>query len=301
MSVSSPRSRPRASAIVVTVVVVISSLLTAVVLTSTAAARSTTSGLTASTSPSATPSGSSTSGATPAPAAKNSATPSPTSSSVTAAAPSAAAAPTQVLTIGDSIMKGFGLSSADAWPELISATNGWNLTTLACDGAGFVTPGNPAECGDTLVDVSRSAATLHPDLIIIEGSSNDFGQSNSQLLSATVSALTILRSEFPNAKIIGLSTVWSETAPPAQLADTNSQMQKAVTAVGGHYLDIGQPLGGHSELMQNDDVHPTVAGQKVLAATIQGAIAAEQQAIALQKKQQQEQEQKLKMMSRWEY
>jgi acyl-CoA thioesterase-1 len=274
MSVSSPRSRPRASAIVVTVVVVVSSLLTAVVLTSTAAARSTTSGLTASTSPSAKPSGSSTSGATPAPAAKNSATPSPTSSSVTAAAPSAAAAPTQVLTIGDSIMKGFGLSSADAWPELISATNGWDLTSLACDGAGFLAPGSPDECGNTFVDVSRTAANLTPDLIIIEGSSNDFGQPNPQLLSATVTALTILRSEFPNAEIIGLSTVWSDTEPPAQLADIDSQVEQAVIAVGGRYLDIGQPFGAHPELLQGDDVHPTVAGQVALAAAIQTAITA---------------------------
>jgi acyl-CoA thioesterase-1 len=205
----------------------------------------------------------------------------------------------QVLTIGDSIMKGFGLTQADAWPELISSANGWDLTTLACDGAGFLALGNPDECGDTLVDVSRSAANLHPDLIIIEGSSNDFGESNSQLLAATGSALTSLRSEFPNADIIGLSTVWSETEPPAQLADINSQVQQAVTAVGGHYLDIGQPLGGHPELMQDDDVHPTVAGQAVLASAIQAAILTEQHATAVQKKQEQEQEQELKMMSRW--
>jgi len=180
-------------------------------------------------------------------------------------------------------MRGFGLTPADAWPELISAANGWNLTTLACDGAGFLTPGSPDECGDDFVDVSRSAATLHPDLIIIEGSSNDFGQPNPQLLSATVTALTILRSEFPNAEIIGLSTVWSDTEPPAQLADINSQVEQAVIAVGGRYLDIGQPLVAHPKLMQDDGIHPTAAGQVVLATAIQTAITAEQQAIIEQK------------------
>lgn len=189
-------------------------------------------------------------------------------------APVAATPPKKVLTIGDSIMKGYGLTPGDAWPELISATNGWDLTSLACDGAGFLASGNPDECGNSFVDVSRSAASLDPDLIIIEGSSNDFGQSNSQLLSATVSALTILRSEFPNAEIIGLSTVWSDTEPPAQLADINAQVQRAVTAVGGRYLDIGQPLRAHPELLQDDDVHPTVTGQVALASAIQTAIAA---------------------------
>jgi acyl-CoA thioesterase-1 len=235
--------------------VAVSSLLTAVALTSAAGVRSTTTGLSTASSLSGTPS------AAPAPVA---------------------APPTQVLTIGDSIMKGFGLTPADAWPELISAANGWSLTTLACDGAGFLTPGSPDECGDNFVDVSRSAAILHPDLIIIEGSSNDFGRPNTELLSATLSALAILRSEFPNAEIIGLSTVWSDTTPPDQLAEISSQVQQAVTAVGGHYLDIGQPLGAHPELMQDDDVHPTVAGQQHLATAIQAAIAAEQQEITRQ-------------------
>lgn len=261
-------------------VVALGSLLAAGSLTWTLAARAASADITARPSPSGFPS------ATPV-------------ASAAAATPVVAPVPTRVVAIGDSIMKGFGLSPADAWPELISATNGWSLDTLACDGAGFVQPGSSLECGDTFVDVSRSAATLAPDLIIIEGSSNDFGQSNSELLSATISALTILRTQSPNTEIIGLSTVWSETTPPAQLADINSQVQEAVEAVGGHYLDIGQPLSGHPELMQGDDVHPTVAGQAVLAAAIQTAVTGEQQALASQQKLQQEQVEKLKIMARW--
>ena len=240
-------------------VVALGSIITVVAMAATAEPQSTTAHLSTASSSNGTPS------ATPATPATPSATP---------ATPVTAASPKKVLTIGDSIMKGFGLTPTDAWPELISATNGWELTSLACDGAGFLAPGSPDECGNTLVDVSRSAATLHPDLIIIEGSSNDFGQSNSQLLSATLTALTTLRSEFPNAEIIGLSTVWSDTEPPAQLAAINSQVQQAVTAVGGRYLDIGQPFAAHPELLQGDDVHPTVTGQVVLAAAIQTAISA---------------------------
>jgi acyl-CoA thioesterase-1 len=206
-------------------------------------------------------------------------TPSSTATpSVTPPAPPALVvpvAPLQVLTIGDSIMRGWGLTPADAWPKVISLTNGWDVTNLGCDDAGFVVSGKPSQCADTLVGVSSSVAALHPDLIIIEGSSNDFGQSNTQLLAATIKALAILRSQFSNADIVGLSTVWSDTAPPSQLADVNSQVQQAVTAVGGRYFDIGQPLGGHPEFLQNDGVHPTATGQAALAAAIQTAIMAE--------------------------
>lgn len=253
--------------------VAIGSVLTALVVISSASQQSTAVSLSAQSRAKGSSLGGSVANSTGAAPTSSAVKPSP--SGATSAAPPAAvaAAPIQVLMIGDSIMKGFGLSPTESWPGLVSNANNWKLTTLACDGAGFVAPGNPSECGGSFVDVSRSAATLNPDLIIIEGSSNDFGQPNSELLSATVDALAILRSEFPSVEIIGLSTVWSESDPPAQLADVNSQVEQAVTAVGGYYLDIGQPLGGHPELMQDDDVHPSTAGQKVLAAAIQSAIA----------------------------
>ena len=274
---ASPTRSPSLTIAIALVAVAAGSLITVVVLFQTGVARSTSTGALAQSNAVSTSSGAASVGA--GAADKSAVTPSP--ASTRSAIP--AAAPMQVLTIGDSIMKGYGVSPADAWPELISAANGWDLTTLACDGAGFVDLGNPAECGDTLVDIVRSAATLHPDLIIIEGSSNDLEHPNSELLAATTSALTILRSEFPNAEIIGLSAIWPTTDPPAQLADINSQVQQAVTAVGGHYLDIGQPLVAHPKLMQDDGIHPTVAGQVVLATAIRTAITAEQQAIINQK------------------
>ncbi len=192
-------------------------------------------------------------------------------------APQAVMAPPQVLTIGDSIMKGFGLPTSQAWPALIAAQNGWDLTTLACNGAGFLTIGSTQDCGNNFPGVVVAAAALHPDIIIISGSSNDFGENNTALLDSTITALTRLRAEFPNARIIGLSTVWGDTAPPAQLAQIDTQVTQAVEQVGGTYLDIGQPLASHPELMQADDVHPTADGQLVLDAAIQGAFATAQQ------------------------
>ena len=183
-------------------------------------------------------------------------------------APQAVMAAPQVLTIGDSIMKGFGLSTSQAWPALIAAHNGWELTTLACNGAGFLTIGSAQDCGKNFPGVVIAAAALHPDIIIISGSSNDFGENNTALLDSTITAFTRLRAEFPNARIIGLSTVWGRHRPPAQLAQIDAQVTQAVEQVGGTYLDIGQPLASHPELMQVDDVHPTAAGQLVLDAAI---------------------------------
>ena len=187
-------------------------------------------------------------------------------------------APLQVLTIGDSVMKGFGVEAGEAWPQLISQQDGWSLTTLACNGAGFLAIGNPNDCDSNFSSIVQAAGSLHPALVVIEGSSNDFGMSNSSLLESTVRAVSALHAEFPQAKIVGLSAVWGDTTVPDEIAEIDSQVQQAMTQVGGTYVDFGQPLSGHPELMQSDDVHPTAAGQQVLAAAIKDALVSVEQA-----------------------
>jgi acyl-CoA thioesterase-1 len=195
-----------------------------------------------------------------------------TASSAKATSTATALPALQVLTIGDSIMNGHGLAPADAWPYLVAGDYGWSVTNEGCDGAGVLSPGG-GKCDTDFDGIITAEASTTPDIVIFEGSSNDFGEDNDDLLAATISELQTIKSEFPLAEIVGLSTLWGSTAPPAELAIVNSQVQQAVKAVGGTYIDIGQPMEGHLELMQSDDVHPTAAGQVVLASTIEAALA----------------------------
>jgi acyl-CoA thioesterase-1 len=178
----------------------------------------------------------------------------------------------KVLTIGDSIMNGFRLSAGQAWPSLVAINDGFTVTNDACDGAGVVAIGAYDECDSTFGGVISSAAALDPDIVIFEGSSNDFGEDNADLVAATTADLQAIRTEFPKAEIVGLSTLWGFDDPPDQLADVNAQVKQAVTEVGGTFVDIGQPMFDHPELMQWDDVHPDADGQAVLATTIEAAI-----------------------------
>ncbi len=168
-------------------------------------------------------------------------------------------------------MKGHGLDADQAWPALMASQDGWRLDNLACDGAGFLTVGDDSDCGETFSGLVKKAVALHPRTVIIEGSSNDFGESDDALFPETVSQLQRLRAALPDAQIIGLSTIWGDTTAPEQLADVNEQVQTAVQKVGGRYLDIGQPLFGHPEWMQSDDVHPTAAGQLAIFGAVQTA------------------------------
>ncbi|HAM25176.1 MAG TPA: SGNH/GDSL hydrolase family protein [Microbacteriaceae bacterium] len=177
-----------------------------------------------------------------------------------------------VAAIGDSIMKGHGLTPAQAWPELLARSNHWALDNLSCDGAGFVKTGDADDCGGDFSGLVAEAVTAKPSLIIISGSSNDLGISNAQLEEQTIQVVKALRAALPTTTIVGISTVWNDTVAPDQMDDINEQVRQAVKGVGGVYLDIGQPLAGHRSWLQSDDVHPTARGQRELAKAIAGAV-----------------------------
>ncbi|MES2171803.1 MAG: SGNH/GDSL hydrolase family protein [Actinomycetota bacterium] len=189
--------------------------------------------------------------------------------------PSSSPAPVpHVVMIGDSIMRGYGLDTTDeAWPQLLATDEGWDLDNIACDGAGFLAWGNWSECGGTYDAIVTDAIQLDPTTVIIEGSSNDFGQDDGDLATTTTQLLAELRTGLPDAQIIGLSTIWGDTAPPEQLAAVNSQVRSAVRAAGGVYVTIGQPLSGHPEWMQDDDIHPTADGQQAIMRAVKAAFA----------------------------
>lgn len=186
--------------------------------------------------------------------------------------PASASARPVVVAIGDSIMKGHGLPPSQAWPAVLAVSNNWNLTNLACDGAGFVAKGDDNDCGSAFADLVDDAVATHPELVLISGSSNDLGVDNAQLSSETASVISSLRAKLPTTTILAISTVWNDTAEPDQMADINEQVRTATLAVHGTYIDIGQPLAGHRSWLQADRVHPTERGQKELAKAVAKAI-----------------------------
>ena len=174
-----------------------------------------------------------------------------------------------VVAIGDSIMEGHGLDPSQAWPALLAQEYGWRLTNLASDGSGFVTPGNN---GDTFADQVAVAARLNPSIVFVSGSSNDLGSDDTMIAGETAATIRALHAALPRAEILAVSPVWNDKNVPPQLDDIDLDVVRAVSAVGGRTLDIGQPLFGKPTLMQSDDVHPTPAGQQVIAAAVSKAL-----------------------------
>jgi acyl-CoA thioesterase-1 len=177
-----------------------------------------------------------------------------------------------VVAIGDSIMAGHGLSPDQAWTALLAKEDDWQFTNLASDGSGFVQVGTN---GDTFADQAGAAVKLNPAVIIIAGSSNDFGITDVTLAQATTATIASIRTALPKTTIIAVNATWGASALPPQMNVIDAQVKDAVTAAGGDFLDIGQPLSGHPEWMQGGDVHPNAAGQRALADAFDQALLAQ--------------------------
>jgi len=167
-----------------------------------------------------------------------------------------------VVAIGDSIMSAHGLNADQAWLAVVAQTHGWKLTNLASNGSGFVTVGDD---GDTFSDQTLVALSLHPDVIIQSGSSNDLGVSSDVLANATTALIKRIHLVLPQTKILTVDAIWGATDLPGQLGEMDTAVKQASVDAGGAYLDIGQPLAATPDLMQADGVHPNAAGQIALA------------------------------------
>jgi lysophospholipase L1-like esterase len=105
------------------------------------------------------------------------------------------------------------------------------------------------------------AVKANPAVVVVAGGRND-GKVDAARIRA---AFADLRTDLPDATIYAVSPVWDSKEPPAFLAAQGREVKASVEAVGGTYLDVGQPLKGHPELITPDGVHPNVDGYRMLA------------------------------------
>lgn len=179
--------------------------------------------------------------------------------------------PTAVV-IGDSIAIGMGVPADDAWPLVAATRLGWNLTDFAESGAGFTRPGVNTHLFD---DQVSATIRLHPQVVIVAATRNDIRSATSDpasLNAATSAAIDRLTIALPNATLIGMGAVWGATPPPSAASVIDDALRSAVLHAGGHWLDLGQPFTGRTDLLLADGVHPTSAGQSLLGRKVAEAV-----------------------------
>jgi len=170
-----------------------------------------------------------------------------------------------VLFIGDSYSEGKGAGTpAKRFTTLTASAMGWNEVNAAQGCTGYV-----AQCwlnGKLHVDYEAVLQTIkiQPDIVIVSGGRND-------QWTATTSAsiyyfYACLRTKFPAAQLFATSPIWgSSRKPPAKLQLLQSAVQTAASSHGATYIDLGNPLLGHTEYMAKDAIHPNARGHAAIA------------------------------------
>ncbi|WIB25443.1 SGNH/GDSL hydrolase family protein [Curtobacterium sp. MCSS17_015] len=178
----------------------------------------------------------------------------------------------KVAFIGDSYTGGTGATDkSKAFPQVLADKEGWRFTIVACGGGGYVNPGN---CGSAYQDHLAEALDAKPSIVIISGGRNDTTFPAEQVRANAATTLQRVKDALPDAKIYVTSPVWDDDAPSTKLAGVQDAVKSAAEAADVDYLDIGEPLHGHPELLSADSVHPNDDGHAAIATAIAEALPA---------------------------
>ena len=188
------------------------------------------------------------------------------------------------LFIGDSYSEGeWAKPLSDGFTYLVSDYFGWQSVNYAARATGYLRGDSPDSfpkiqgctdrgCPDYLKQLSEAKdAGVQPNVVVVSGGRND--AKSPRLAGAIRVFYKKLRATYPDAEIFATSPIWYGGSVPARLRHIKELVAKAATAVGATYIDLGEPLLGHPELMSKDEVHPNTAGHIELARVIDTRIA----------------------------
>ncbi len=174
-----------------------------------------------------------------------------------------------VAAFGDSLSAGFGLDPGQSFPDdlqrLIDAA-GYNYRVV-----------NMGVSGDTTSDgVERlpSVLALHPAVVILEFGGNDGLRGQPVTLSAANMdhMIQALRAAHASVLVAGM------TLPRNYGPEYIHSFEQMFVDLANKYNLVRIPflldgVGGHSDLMQPDGLHPTARGAEIVAHTVMGYLA----------------------------
>jgi lysophospholipase L1-like esterase len=191
-----------------------------------------------------------------------------------------AAGPQRAVFIGDSYTAGAGAAAGRGWVQVLADEKGWKVTNLGRGGTGYATrvesPIAHEACGADVCpaygEMISEAVKTNPDVVVVAGGRNDGAVLHPELTTAVTSFYKALRAAAPNARIIALSPVWAAESPQPDPEAFKAHVKGAAIAVRAEFVDLGEPLAGHPELITQDNVHPNTAGHAALARAAAKAI-----------------------------
>jgi len=164
---------------------------------------------------------------------------------------------------GDDWTSGAGASSKKKrFSSIVSTKLGLLERNFGQTGTGY------SSYGDRVADV----AAAKPDVVVVAGGRNDIVDGRAgAAVSGAKKLFAALHAKLPDAVLVAVAPMWGDSDPLPALKDLAAEVKKAVTAAGGKYLDIPDPVNGHPEYMA-DAADPGDNGYAAIADAIEPAL-----------------------------
>lgn len=189
-----------------------------------------------------------------------------TADSPAAASTTAVSHPLVIAFVGDDYTTGSGASEkSKRFSSLVAASLGATEKNVGDDGAGYAKKGTD---GRTYSDLVAAVASDHPDVVVVTGGRNDSVADPDTLKAAVDAFFTALHKALPQARLIAVRPFWGDSDAPPEVTALGGLVEAAVTAAGGTYLDLPDPLHGHPDWMA-DDADPNAAGYRAIARALE--------------------------------
>ncbi|MBD7957128.1 SGNH/GDSL hydrolase family protein [Microbacterium sp. Sa4CUA7] len=185
----------------------------------------------------------------------------------------------RVLVFGDSWTYGSAATDpTDGYAYVIGEQLGWDVVVAGVRGSGYLKPGlDGGSYGERIADLDP---TLHPDLVIVQGSINDRRLPADGYREAVTAAWDDLAARYPDARIVILGPAPQVLPVEAATARIDADLRELAGSRGWWYLspvaDEWITAEDYLEVIDTSDVgrdHPSTAGHAFLASRLAEAIA----------------------------
>jgi len=185
-------------------------------------------------------------------------------------APAVVSAPV-VAFLGDDWTAGTGASRSGArFTTRLSRRLDLRERNFGADGSGYAKSGPDAGPYRTRLD---DVVAAHPDVVVVSGGRNDRADDPATAAARARALFAALHARLPASRIVALAPWWGDSSAPGVIVDLGRAVRNGVTAVGGTYLDLPDPLYGHPEFMA-DDADPNDRGYAAIADAVAGRLRA---------------------------
>lgn len=182
------------------------------------------------------------------------------------------AAPTPVdhpvVVIGASISAGVGSSSGEAWPALVGRCLGRRVVTSAVPGVGYVNPGKGRRGPVPRLVREAGLARLAPSLVVLQVGHNDIGTAPTRLAPAVVDTVSVVQHDAPGVPIVLITVFEHEARDTAAARLTDTTIVSAARRADPRVVVLDPLAEGWTFPRIADGLHPTAAGQRVLAGRV---------------------------------